>query len=148
MDSVLDSVSAVFLVRRDGSLLVQLRDIIPTIRRPGYWVVPGGHCEPGESIEDCARREFLEETLYECSNLHFMDSILDNVDGYQYWLHMFWELYDEQQQIKCMEGQELKFVERSEGAIYLKIDYLLTYWDRALMDLGLKNNAHKYNFGE
>ncbi|GGL74048.1 DNA mismatch repair protein MutT [Deinococcus aerolatus] len=28
----------------------------------GKWTVPGGSLEPGESFEDCARRELLEET--------------------------------------------------------------------------------------
>lgn len=29
---------------------------------PGHWAFPGGHVEPGESPEDAARREVLEET--------------------------------------------------------------------------------------
>jgi len=67
-----------------------------------------------------------------------MDSVLDNVDDYRYWLHLFWELYDEKQQIKCMEGQELRFIERSEGADYLKIDTLLAYWDQAFVNLEME----------
>lgn len=30
--------------------------------RPPFWVTAGGECEPGESFEDAARRELLEET--------------------------------------------------------------------------------------
>jgi len=132
MSRVLDSISAVFLIKKGGALLLQLRDNNPAIHRPGYWVVPGGHCKPGESNLECARREFLEETLYNCNHLHYIDTIVDNADGYQYWLHMYWELYDEKQQIKCMEGQELIFVNRADGVAYLKIDFLLTYWDRVI----------------
>jgi 8-oxo-dGTP pyrophosphatase MutT (NUDIX family) len=129
---ILDSISAVFVIRKDGALLLQLRDNHPDIRRPGLWVVPGGHRMPGESNAECAHRELLEETLYNCNHLHYIDTILDNADGYQYWLHLYWELYDEKQQIRCMEGQELKFVDRADGPAYLKIHFILSYWDKII----------------
>lgn len=46
----------VLLLDRDGRLLMQRR------AATGAWHVPGGYLEPGESIEDTARREALEET--------------------------------------------------------------------------------------
>jgi 8-oxo-dGTP diphosphatase len=38
------------------------------IHRPRYddWSLPKGKCEPDESDEDCARREVMEETGFEC----------------------------------------------------------------------------------
>ncbi len=30
--------------------------------RPPFWVTAGGECDPGESFDDAARRELLEET--------------------------------------------------------------------------------------
>ena len=30
--------------------------------RPAFWCTAGGECEPGESFEDAAKRELLEET--------------------------------------------------------------------------------------
>jgi 8-oxo-dGTP diphosphatase len=38
----------------------------------GTWSIPGGHLEFGESWEDAARREVLEETGMEITNLRFV----------------------------------------------------------------------------
>jgi 8-oxo-dGTP pyrophosphatase MutT (NUDIX family) len=56
------SVSAV-VWRAPGSrelLLIQRSD-------NGHWCIPGGHVEPGESIQSAARREVQEETGYDVS---------------------------------------------------------------------------------
>lgn len=37
----------------------------------GFWSYPGGSMELGESFEDCARREVLEETGLECIELTY-----------------------------------------------------------------------------
>ena len=132
-------VSAVYLLRDDGATLLQLRDNKPTIYRPNYWVIPGGHCELDETLEDCARREFVEETAYLCPELHFLISFLDEVEGYRYWLNLFWALYDEQQQIECLEGQEIRFVRREEARQFLKVEYLIKYWDVALNKMAAFN---------
>ena len=50
------------------------------------WATPGGHLEMGEAIEDCARREVLEETglrLEKISKLGFTNDIF-NVEGKHY----------------------------------------------------------------
>jgi mutator protein MutT len=47
------------VIERDGMLLVTRR--LAGTHLPGYWEFPGGKCEPGESHEDCLKRELREE---------------------------------------------------------------------------------------
>lgn len=50
--------SAVF-AEREGRILILKR---AAGEAPGTWYLPGGAVDPGETVEDCARRELFEET--------------------------------------------------------------------------------------
>ncbi len=54
--------AGVILVDPDGRVLLQLRDDDPKIMFPGHWGITGGAGLPGETPEQTARREVLEET--------------------------------------------------------------------------------------
>jgi NAD+ diphosphatase len=41
---------------------------------PGYYSLPSGFCDFGESLEECARREVEEETGIGIRNLHYVGS--------------------------------------------------------------------------
>ncbi len=53
--------ASVIFVNREGKLLLRLRDDRPDILFPGCWDLIGGAMEDGESSEDAAVRETLEE---------------------------------------------------------------------------------------
>lgn len=52
------------LIWRKRSLLISLRG--PRIHLAGYWEIPGGKLEPGETPEECVVREAREELAVCC----------------------------------------------------------------------------------
>jgi len=129
------TVCGVVLLREDGAALLQLRDDKPTIQDPGIWVFPGGHAEPGEEPQAAAWREFLEETCYRIDDLRFLVSFpaKDLGDQGDHDIIFFWTCFDGVQQIKCCEGQDLRFVARDAVRLLPIRDYLERVWDLALV---------------
>jgi 8-oxo-dGTP pyrophosphatase MutT (NUDIX family) len=127
-------VGGVVLLRDDGAALLQHRDDKPGLPHAGLWVFPGGHCEPSEALDACARRECFEETGYQCGELHELETLYDlAVEGFPaIQLTVFWSRYDGVQRVDCREGQALAFVARREAAGHPMPDYLLRLWDAAL----------------
>lgn len=52
---------------QDGKILLCRRAIEP---RHGKWTLPAGYLENGESVEECARRETIEEACAILDNMH------------------------------------------------------------------------------
>ncbi len=61
-DSVARERTSVVCVHDGRVLCIELED--PTTKKR-MWSLPGGQLEPDESIQDCAKRETLEETGYQ-----------------------------------------------------------------------------------
>ena len=57
-----------------GVILINERNEILLQRRSdnGYWDYPAGSMELGESFEECARREVLEESGLKCGRLEYL----------------------------------------------------------------------------
>jgi mutator protein MutT len=61
------------LVFRDGRLLITQRPDGGHLA--GLWEFPGGKREPGESFEDCLRRELREELGLDIEAVEWIESI-------------------------------------------------------------------------
>ena len=62
------SVGVGVIVRRGEEVLLVRRD---GVHGAGTWSTPGGHLDPGESLEACAAREAREETGVEVQHVRF-----------------------------------------------------------------------------
>lgn len=101
----------VVLVNANGEILMQLRDDKPDIMDPAVWAVPGGQQDPGESLEQTARREILEETDYRLGDLELvLERDLDRGGDFVEHQAYFLSRYDGIQQLRCLEGQALEFI--------------------------------------
>jgi 8-oxo-dGTP pyrophosphatase MutT (NUDIX family) len=133
----------VFLLNDQGAVLLQHRDNKPGLPHANLWVPPGGHCENGEAEEECARREFQEETSYRCGPLHWLDQFEDQVAGFPpYVLTVFWASYDGEQCIVCGEGQAIEFINREHADRYSIPPYIMRLWDRALAASGAAESQY------
>lgn len=77
----------------------------------GSFQLPGGHLEFGESFEECARRELLEETNLQCSQvklIYVTNSIFGEEDGGpKHYVTLFLRVrIDDPTELKCLEPEK------------------------------------------
>lgn len=114
MYEVRDSAGVFLRHRETGDFLFHLRDDIPGIADRGMWSLIGGSINEGESPEQSAKREALEEIGIELDALRYLATIdaVDDVDGERTPLRIalfLAELDVDAQEIDLQEGQEVRY---------------------------------------
>ena len=88
----------------------------------GKWVVPGGHIELGERMEDALRREVKEETnldIYDVEFICFQEFVYDE----RFWKRSHFIFFD----YACRTGSaEVKLNEEAEEYVWVTLDEALT----------------------
>ncbi|MFI6329953.1 NUDIX hydrolase [Micromonospora chersina] len=110
-------VALVLLVDASGAILLQHRDEHAPVS-PNQWSLPGGRIEPGESPEEAARRELLEETGLTAGELRpLWTGPRPYEEGFPHTVtvHVFQGTTDARQEdVVCGEGRAMVFVPRDE----------------------------------
>jgi 8-oxo-dGTP pyrophosphatase MutT (NUDIX family) len=101
------------VVRRHGPhdevLLVSSR------RDPSAWVLPKGHVEPGESLQETARREVREEAGVEAEPIEPLGEVVFTIDGRAMVVTFFLMRFVAQAQTPATEGRQVRWCSRDQA---------------------------------
>lgn len=112
------------ILNEAGQVLMHLRDDIPQIAWPGYWSLPGGSCNPGETPAQAIVRELREEAGLEVGELTECFSILDT-EGSGQWDSFFLGCWDgDEGTLDLTEGVELRFFAPEEVSVLMIPPYI------------------------
>lgn len=103
----------VIIRRRDGAVLMQLRDEKPDIAWPGHWSVLGGGLDPGETEREAIIREVQEEAGFTLADPRFLTHVTDQHGSGQQ-LAVYEADMPTATPLVLGEGQELRFLTTAE----------------------------------
>jgi 8-oxo-dGTP diphosphatase len=98
------------VIERNGRFLLTER--LEGTHLAGHWEFPGGKCEPGETPEECLRRELREELGVEATVGAEMFRTKYRYPGRYLDLRFFGCTLDGQP--RAMQGQQMRWVPRAE----------------------------------
>ncbi len=105
-----DTVSLIIL--QDDKILVERR-ALHKATDPGLVVIPGGHVEPGETLEEACKRELKEELDLDCFEFKYLDRMLWHtpleIQNVHYFVCEGWS-----GSLKSQEADEVFFIKQSD----------------------------------
>ncbi|MBQ6670721.1 MAG: 8-oxo-dGTP diphosphatase [Firmicutes bacterium] len=128
-------------IKKEGSWLLLFRNKKENDLNEGKWIGVGGKCEPGETPEQCVRRETLEETGLTLGKVccrgvvHFRSDTWEDEEMYLYTSEEFsgeldencaegtlaWIPEDQVMSLPMWEGDRLFLPELLEGAAAIEM---------------------------
>lgn len=127
MENIRPKIWVGVIVCRDSKILLGKRK---NSHGDGTWSFPGGHLEWGESWEECARRETLEEVGIELGELSFETATNDVFDPAKHYVTIFmkWDYKDGEvtnlEPEKCERWEWFSW-ENLPAPLFLPIQHLL-----------------------
>ena len=126
-------------IERDGKYLMLLRDRKQSDPNDGKWIGVGGKLEEGESQEECARREILEETGLKADRLEHFGDVFFHSDLWEDEIMRLYLVTEYAGELTDCDEGELHWIEKD------KI-FDLNLWDGDRIFLKyLINNRHFHN---
>ncbi len=132
-----------FVVNKAGQLLMGLRC---DPENKGYWAVPGGHLDVGDTLEECALRELREETgikAFQALQFAYVEQPI-NISNMHYF--HFGYLVNEFDESQTLINGEPEDIERWEWFDLNQIPPKIAGYQREVIIKFLKFN--KVNFGK
>lgn len=120
-----------------GALILNEKDEIFLMQSPkwdGQWLVPGGHVEKGETIEECLKREVKEEVSLKVEDIEFVTVLEGIPEDFERDAHFIFLNYS------CRaENQEVELDDREA------VDYKWIDPEKALeSDLDINNSTREF----
>ncbi len=106
-----------FIFNAEGKLF-----LMSSHKWKGKWVVPGGHIELGERMEDAPRREVKEETNLDIRDIEFI-CFQEFIYDERFWRRSHFIFFD----YACRtDSTEVKLNEEAEEYLWVTLDEALT----------------------